>query len=264
MNGVIYMPRKAREKSETGIYHIILRGANRQDIFHDEEDRMKFLEVLEKYKQKTEIEIYGWCLMDNHVHLLFKEGNEELSVTMKRIAVSFVWYYNGKYNTSGHLFQDRFKSEKVESDQYLLTVIRYIHQNPVKAGMVKNVNEWKWSSSFNYCSKSAYSLKSLLDSDFVLNIFSTDRNKALVMFKEFNEAENADQCLEDEVKIRMTDEAARQEIIKLIEGIEIAQVKSLPKVKRDEILRKAKGIDGITQRQAARILGVSPNLIFKA
>jgi putative transposase len=71
---VITMPRRAREKSKSGIYHIILRGANRREIFHDDEDYMRFLETLEKYKKKTEIKIYGWCLMGNHIHLLLEEG----------------------------------------------------------------------------------------------------------------------------------------------------------------------------------------------
>ena len=88
------MPRRAREKSKSGIYHIILRGANRREIFHDDEDYMRFLETLEKYKKKTEIKIYGWCLMGNHIHLLLEEGNEEISITMKRIGVSYVWFYN--------------------------------------------------------------------------------------------------------------------------------------------------------------------------
>lgn len=108
------MPRRAREKSESKIYHVMLRGANRQEIFHDEEDYLRFLETLEKLKKKAEIKVYGWCLMGNHVHLLMGEGREELSTTMKRIGVSFAWYYNWKYNTTGHLFQDRFRSEKVE------------------------------------------------------------------------------------------------------------------------------------------------------
>ncbi|WP_236905052.1 transposase [Clostridium formicaceticum] len=127
------MPREAREKSETRIYHIIIRGANRQEIFHDDEDRIRFLETFEKYKNNTKMKVHGWCLMGNHAHLLLEEGSEELSVTMKRIGVSYVWYYNWKYKTTGHLFQDRFKSEKVEKDDYLLTVIRYIHQNPFPA-----------------------------------------------------------------------------------------------------------------------------------
>jgi len=259
------MPRGARVKSESGIYHIMLRGANRQEIFHDDEDCLKFLDTIEKYKTKLEMRVYAWCLMGNHVHLLLSEGNEDISITMKRIGVSFVWYYNWKYKTTGHLFQDRFKSENVESDEYLLTVVRYIHQNPVEAGIVKRADEWKWSSCRGYYGKSVYP-RNLLDYDFILRMFSADINIAKKRFKEFNEIKNNDKCLDDRVneRRRLSDEEARLEIKKLLGVIEIAQVKSLPKMKRNEVLRKVKGIDGLAQRQAARILGVSPNLIFKA
>ena len=140
------MSRHAREKSKSGIYHIILRGANKQELFHDDEDKSRFLETLDRYKMESKLKVYGWCLMGNHVHLLIGEGKENLSVTMKRIGVSFVAFYNWKYNTTGHLFQDRFKSENVEDDEYLVTVIRYIHQNPVNAGLTGKPSEWKWSS----------------------------------------------------------------------------------------------------------------------
>ena len=257
------MPRQAREKSESGIYHIILRGANRQEIFHEDEDNIRFLATLEKYTQKSAMKVYGWCLMDNHLHLLLGEGSEELAVTMKRIGVSFAWYYNWKYKTTGHLFQDRFKSETVESESYLLTVVRYIHQNPVKAGMVTHAADWKWSSCRGYYGKDSFPV-GLLESAFILNMFSNDQQAAIARFKKFNDAENNDQCLDDEVKLRLTDKEARQEIIKHVNGIEIAQVKSLPKIERNEVLRRVKEIEGVAQRQAARILGVSPNLIFKA
>lgn len=116
----------------------MLRGANRQEIFHDEEDHAQFLKILGRYKQKCKIQVYAWCLMGNHIHLLLKEGDEELAITMKRISVSYVWFYNWKYKTTGHLFQDRYRSENVESDRYLLAAVRYIHQNPVKAGLINN------------------------------------------------------------------------------------------------------------------------------
>lgn len=257
------MPRKARVKSESGIYHIILRGNIRQEIFHDEEDCHRFLEIIEKYRQKSEMKMYGWCLMSNHVHLLLGEGAEKLSTTIKRIGVSFVWYYNKKYNTTGHLFQDRFKSENVEDDKYLLTVVRYIHQNPVKAKVVKRVDEWEWSSYLSYTGYSS-NTQILLDRDFVLDIFSEDKNKAIIDFKNFNESENNDKCLEHETQIHITDDKARQIIMDQLAGLEILEIKSLPKVQRNEVLNKIKEIDGITQRQIARILGISPNLIFKA
>ena len=258
------MPREAREKSKTGIYHIIWRGANRQDIFHDDDDRIRFLVVFQKYKIKYGMTVYAWCLMSNHVHLLIKEGNEDLSITMKRIGVSYVKYYNWKYRTTGHLFQDRFKSESVENKKYLLIVVRYIHQNPVKARMVHQPDEWRWSSCREYYGRSNFP-KNLLDGDYVLSMFSADSELARKRFKEFNERINNDQCLDEgEYKNRLTDEEARLEIKKRLGTIEIAQVKSLPKVKRTEVLRKVKAIEGLSLRQAARIFGISLSLVFKA
>jgi putative transposase len=262
---VIKMSREARVKSRSGIYHVMLRGANRQEIFHDEEDCLTFLDTIKKYKIKSEMSVYAWCLMNNHVHLLLKEGNEELSITMKRIGVSYVSYYNWKYRTTGHLFQDRFRSENVESHRYLLTVIRYIHQNPVKAGIVNRVDEWRWSSCLGYYGKHHYP-SNLLDYDYILKIISADRTIAKERFQDFNERQNNDKCLDESVnkRRRLTDEEARTEIKQLIGVIEIAQVKSLPKLQRNEVLEKIKGIDGLSQRQTARILGISQNLVFKA
>lgn len=259
------MPRQARKKSKSNIYHIILRGANRQEIFHDDEDCFKFLDILQRYKQKVQISVYAWCLMNNHIHLLVKEGNESISITMKRIGVSFVKYYNWKYRTIGHLFQDRFKSENVETDQYLVTVVRYIHQNPLKAGIVKRLEEWRWSSYLGYYDKYVYP-DGLLDQHFVLRIFSIDPQVAKQLFHDFNEKISTDVCLEDDCREnrRLTDDEARQLLIKKLGTIEITQVKTLPRLQRNELLRKVKRIDGLSQRQVARILGISPNLIFKA
>ncbi|WP_251555209.1 REP-associated tyrosine transposase [Neobacillus muris] len=259
------MPRKARVKSRSGIYHIVWRGANRQEIFHDDRDFQNFLDIVHKYKIKTNIDVYGWCLMSNHVHLLIREGNEDVSVTMKRIGVSFVYCYNRRYGTCGHLFQDRFHSENVENPAYLFTVVRYIHQNPLKAGMVKRVEEWRWSSYLSYLGAGDQAGRELLDTDFILGMFSENRMLARERFKEFNESVNEDQCLEYEIKgRRLTDEEAREVIKILLNGIEIAQVKSLPGYERKEILKKTKEIKGLSQRQTARILGVSRKLISKA
>lgn len=262
---MIEMARGSRVRSKTGVYHIMLRGNKRQEIFHDDSDCLKFLDTIQKYKTSTKTIVYAWCLMNNHVHLLLKEGKEDISKTMKRINVSFVHYYNQKYNTTGHLFQDRFKSEPVETDEYLLTVVRYIHQNPVKAGLVEQASDWKWSSCCGYYGKSI-SHKSLLDTDFILKLFADDLYIARKRFRKFNEQKNDDKCLDymNNIRKKLSDEEARLEIGKLIGTSNIAQVKNLPKIKRDEVLQKIKKMEGITQRQAARILGISPNLIFKA
>jgi putative transposase len=257
------MPRRAREKSESGIYHVMLRGANRQEIFHDGEDNRRFIETLERYKKESSLKIYGWCLMGNHLHLLLGQGREELSVTMKRIGVSYAWYYNWKYKSTGHLFQDRFRSERVDTDEYLLTVIRYIHQNPVKAGAVKRAADWQWSSCRGYYGYEAYPA-GLLDADLILEVFSEDRKVAIKKFVEFNEAECGEKCLDDDRKVRLTDEEAKLEIAKIVPLQETALIKSMPKARRDALILRIKAIEGISQRQAARILGVAPNLVMRA
>ena len=201
--------------------------------------------------------------MGNHVHLLIGEGNEILSVTMKRIGVSFAWYYNWKYKTTGHLFQDRYKSEKIEDDGYLLTVIRYIHQNPVKPGIVRSPGEWKWSSCEGYYGKDYYP-PGLLNYELLLGMFSKENDMAIKKFIEYNESVNEDKFLDDDTRTRLTDEEARKEIINRIHGFGITEIKGLPKVQRDQIILRLKEIDGLSQRQTARILGISPNLVFKA
>lgn len=201
--------------------------------------------------------------MGNHIHLLLQEGELDLADIMKRIGVSYVWHYNRKYDAVGHLFQDRFKSEAVEHDAYLLTVIRYIHQNPVKAGIVKRPAEWRWSSCTGYYGEQVYP-PALLDHDLILGMFSKNDDKAVEWFKEFNETKNTDVCLDDTGVMRLTDDKAGEEIKRLITPFNIVEIKSLSIDRRNELLSRIKKIKGITQRQAARILGVPPNLIFKA
>jgi putative transposase len=257
------MPRTPRKRSATNIYHIMMRGSNRQEIFHDDEDNIRFLETLEKYKSKTGLKVYGWCLMGNHVHLLLEEGNEDISITMKRINVSFVNFYKAKYKSIGHLFQDRYKSESVEKDAYLLTVIRYIHHNPVKAGMVTKPQKYRWSSCNGYYSGQGYE-KDLLDKEFILGIFSENLQIALERFKDFNEQDNQDLCLEDLDKKKLTDDEVRDKVFKLVPETKILDFRNLSKEERKTIVRELRTIEGASYRQIARILAVSVGAVFNA
>ena len=139
------MPRQSRKNSGTGIYHVMLRGINRQNIFEDSDDYFKFIKLLHQSahpKDEKGLELpplclfYAYCLMPNHVHLLLCEKNWPLGEIVKSIAASYALYYNKKYGRIGHLFQDRFKSEPCNDAHYFMTLFRYIHQNPVKAGLV--------------------------------------------------------------------------------------------------------------------------------
>lgn len=251
------MPRQARKKSESGIYHIMLRGINRQVLFEDEEDKEKFLDTIRQYKQKREYKIIGYCLMDNHVHILIREGNEPIANTMKRIGVSYVYWYNWKNKRSGHLFQDRYKSEIVEDEQYLLSVLRYIHQNPINAGIEQEISRYKWSSYNEYVGK-----PKIADTALVLGMFSENEKLAKEDFARYM-AESVGSKISIEEDKRLTDNEAREKIQRNID-MTLAEMQQLSKEKRDEILRRIKDIDRISIRQIARITGFTVNVVAKA
>jgi putative transposase len=251
------MPRQARKKSESGIYHIMLRGINQQVLFEDEEDREKFLDTIKYYKQKQEFQIFGYCLMDNHVHILIKEGQEPIANTMKRIGVSYVYWYNWKYKRKGHLFQDRYKSEPIENDQYLLSVLRYIHQNPITAGIEQEISRYNWSSYHEYVG-----VPKIVDTAFVVGIFSENEKLAKENFTKYMLEISSNMISIEEVK-RLTDNEAREKIHRNVD-MTFAEIQRLDKEKRDEIIRRLKDIDGISIRQLARITGLTVNVIARA
>ena len=179
------MPRKARKLSSIDIYHVMIRGNRKQDIFLEDDDRFKFIKVLKKTKQKKEYMLYAYCLMNNHVHLLIKEKDEQLSQTMKRINVSYVNYFNQKYQQIGHLFQDRFRSEPIEDENYLLAVLSYIHNNPLNAFIAKNLEEYAWSSYCLYI-KELSQRNTLIECKDILSLFSPDKDKAIDLFVRYH------------------------------------------------------------------------------
>ena len=247
------MPRQARRKSESGIYHILLRGINQQQIFGDSEDFEKFLQILKDCKAVSEYKLFAYCLMGNHIHLLVQEDKEPIEQVMKRLATRFVYWYNIKYQRVGHLFQDRFKSEPVEDDSYFLTVIRYIHQNPVKAGLCKNLSDYKFSSYNSFFDNS-----DLVDKDFVLGIISIE------LFAEFNAEITNDKCLEIEEKpiVRVTDEQAQKIIYRYSNCKSVADFQNLNIKQRDGCLIKFRE-NGLSIRQISRLTGVSFGIVRK-
>lgn len=255
------MPRTARKKSKTGINHIIFRGINHLDIFLEKDDFEEYMWRLKKIATKYELEIYAYCLMANHVHLLIKEGIEDISVSLKRLGTGYAQWYNKKYRRCGHVFQDRFLNEPVEDDAYLLTVSRYIHMNPIKAGIVERPDDWEWSSCRGY-----YSMEmsdNIIKREKVLGYFSDDRERAIREYKEYMNQENNDKCMEYKIA-KKSDGEVYKAVACLMEGVPVHSLMSLEKSKRDKIIAKAKKIEGVTQRQLARVLGISPNIVFKA
>ncbi|HDQ04050.1 MAG TPA: transposase [Deltaproteobacteria bacterium] len=142
------MPRTARIAPKEFIYHVLTRGNNRQDIFKDEEDYQKYLEILQKYKEKYDFRLYHYVLMTNHLHLVIEptERGGELSEIMKGINLSYAQHFKNKYRYIGHFWQDRYKSIIISKDEYLLACGSYVELNPVRAGIVENPKDYRWSS----------------------------------------------------------------------------------------------------------------------
>ena len=249
------MPRSSRVKSNTGVYHIMLRGINRQTIFEDDEDNEKFLEILGLCKTLSGFELYSYCLMGNHIHILLKTINEDLDLIFKRIGVRYVYWYNRKYKRTGHLFQDRFRSEPVCDDTYFLTVLRYIHRNPIKAKLCVNPDEYKWSSYKEYINKN-YGNR-IVDTAFALDMIGIVE---LIMHTNMS---NTDNCLEyAERKFLPTDAEAKEIMMELCLCNPEETAIKFSTQQRDEYIRELR-INGISVRQLARISGINKGIIEK-
>ena len=176
------MPRQARKVSELNIYHVILRGINRQIIFEEDNDYLQFISILKYYKNRCDFKIYAYCLMNNHIHLLIEHSSTNMETIMKKIEVKFVRWYNTKYQRVGHLFQDRYKSEPINDMRYFLTVFRYINQNPFHAGLESVIGTYPWSSYQEYLALDDSFIdinkviKLFADSEECINFLSTDSN----------------------------------------------------------------------------------------
>ena len=129
------------------IHHVVNRGNNRQAIFRQERDYRDYLEVVARCKRKYAFEVFAYCLMTNHVHLLIRVGKKySISRIMQAITVGHTKRFHHRYKTCGHVWQGRFKSPVVGEDRYLLSVMRYVEQNPVRSGMVRSPEDYAWSS----------------------------------------------------------------------------------------------------------------------
>jgi len=251
--------RKPRKKSNSGVYHIILRGINRQSIFEDDEDRLKFIRILTRYKEISECRIFAYCLMDNHVHLMLQELKEPISLMLQRVCSSYVSWYNAKHERCGHLFQERFKSEPVENDSYFLTVLRYIHQNPVKAEIVRDIAEYQWSSYSEYTKHSI-----IVDKEYALRMFSDRPDESVERFAQFSRELNADSCLEiPETKTKLSDDDLRR-IVRHRFNIDVSRICNELKENQSEILRGMKEVEGVTIRQIARLTGLSTTKVWRS
>ena len=181
------MPRQARIDAPGALHHIICRGIERRKIFRDNADRDQFVGRLAAILTKTSTSCYGWALMPNHFHLLLRTGKEALSAVMRRLLTGYAVYFNRRYRRHGHLFQNRYKSILCQEDAYLLELVRYIHLNPLRAKIIKDLKEL---DSYGYAGHSAIMGKeknNWQDVEYVLENFGRGTGRARKGYQKFVE-----------------------------------------------------------------------------
>lgn len=245
------MPRSARKQSESGIFHVMLRGIDRQVIFQDDEDCEKYLQCLSDCQKVSGFTLHAYCLMGNHVHLLLQEGLEPLSQIFKRLGVRYVYWYNWKYKRTGHLFQDRFKSQPIEDDTYFLAVLRYIYQNPVKSGLCKKPEEYPWSS---YCPISPY--RSLANHEKLGAMITPDE------FSTFLKQTSQQVFLDIDTDGRLNDREAAERIKVLCHLSTSAEFLRLPVESKSRYLSQLQQ-ERCSIRQLARLTGLTKGMVEK-
>jgi len=176
------MARKPRVFIQDGLYHVMLRGNAREQIFFSDSDRKYFYYLLSEGINRYKYHIHAYCLMDNHVHMALQMGDVILSKIIQNIAFRYTRFINSQKNRIGHLFQGRYKAILVESDIYAKELIRYIHLNPVRAMMVQKPEDYYWSSHRGYL---GYEKASWLTTDWILSYFANDKKAAVRLYRKY-------------------------------------------------------------------------------
>lgn len=179
------MPRQARLDVPGALHHIMVRGIDKSNIFRDSEDKARFLERLGQNVQNAQCSIYAWVLMDNHVHLLFRSGQDGISAVMRKLLTWYAQYFNRRHRRKGHLFENRYKSILCDEDNYLLALVRYIHLNPVRAKIIQTMAEldkYPWSGHRAIIEGTKYPW---MDTGTVLVQFGGTKRKAVKEYQRF-------------------------------------------------------------------------------
>jgi REP element-mobilizing transposase RayT len=183
------MARPLRVEYSGAVYHVINRGNAGEQIFKVNKDREKFLDYLGRAVERFLLNVHSFCLMDNHFHILLETQQAHLSRALQWLSVSYAGYFNRKYHRIGHLFHGRFKSILVDADEYLKQLSRYIHLNPVRAGLVNQPVDYPWSSYPIYAGKEA--TPEWVETEWLLSQFGSTRKTAIENYKEFVEKVDA-------------------------------------------------------------------------
>ncbi|QCX33030.1 transposase [Caloramator sp. E03] len=179
------MPRMARQKSYDSIYHVMVKSISEVLLYKDDKDKIKYLDYMKKAQEQFEFRVYSYCLMDNHAHFIIDANGADISKIMHFVNYKYAMYFNKRYERSGHLFQDRFKSLIVKDDRYLFALTAYVHFNATDLkGYDKNPQDYRFSSLGIFLGQKTDEFE-LIDDKFILSMFSLKEATARAIYKDF-------------------------------------------------------------------------------
>jgi REP element-mobilizing transposase RayT len=253
------MTRQPRQASSTGFYHVVFRGVNHCHLFEAHEDYECFLDALADVKSRTALRLYAYCLMTNHVHLLVGvDAIADLSLAMHRLLSGYSSWFNCKCQRSGALIADRFKSECIEDEAYLLAAVRYVHQNPVAAGIVSDSGVYEWSSYGEYVGSDGVT-RCITDTTFVLRMLADSSEEQISAFVDLvASTEHPGFSLSEGG--RMTEEQIRENICCVLGDVSPNALAGLDRQARDIKLADLR-LAGFSIRQIERATGISRGII---
>ncbi len=240
------MPRSLRIHLVNGFYHVTLRGNHREPIFRVDADRGLLNAVVARALEKYDARIHAYCWMTNHLHFLLQVSEQPLGAVMRHIACNYARAFQRKIQTSGHLFERRYHARLVSADQYLLVLLRYIHLNPVQAGLVRSVADYRWSSHRAYagCCSDAW-----LTTDFALSLFARERYRAQLAYRRFLAAGDPGWVPEDAPTAL---ETALQPKPAIVRKLDVAEGLSQPQ-SLESLIEEACELFGVDGRQLRSI-----------
>ena len=241
------MPKLPRPVSEYGYYHLVIRGNNKQIIFEEREDYVHFLNLLKKFSAEFQVSINAFCLMENHVHLLVYHTDSNIPIFMKYLAGTYAVWFNQKYNKVGHLFQGRYISKPVESDDSLCRVFRYIINNPKDAGMCP-AKDYLWNSYSRYGNPNSF-----VDTKIFLELLGN--------FEEYDAYLNENYEIDSSFESWDHDDEWAKSVIHETLGIESGTIiQTYDLERRNQAIRTLRE-KGLSIRQISRLTGISKSVI---
>lgn len=253
------MARQARLQSPTDYYHIMMRGNNKEKIFAPDHLKKYFLDCLVEQNEEGLLEIAAYCIMENHVHIVLKSDFSNLAKALKTINTKYAMKFNFQNDRVGHVFQGRYKSENIANEVYLLNVIRYVHNNPIKAKLVKEIFSYKWSSYNEYIIKNhviSYNQK-----DFVIKCYQ-NIDSLIEFHKEIDNNEYLD-TKEEMEEHRMF--LAQKIISNYFKDNGINEVSEIAKNQYhiEQLIQILLTNSRLSQRQIAKLLEISHSWVYE-